>query len=157
MVYVGVAICSYMCMQVHDNANKISTIPRQCHPAAITQMVMDGLHCPLGNVMQSEHGQRPRLLVLHNYTVHSSTCTVVLVVTLQLCNRVFVQSKKVSIWKCTLVGNNIHICIVCTETLHSMASWNTNWLMLTATRVVISGCSNKGSVVHAMYFVVHEK
>ena len=31
------------------NANKISTIPRQCHPAAIAQMVMDGLRCVLGN------------------------------------------------------------------------------------------------------------
>ena len=42
MVYIGVA--SYMCMQVYDSANKISTILMQCHPAAITQMVMDGLH-----------------------------------------------------------------------------------------------------------------
>ena len=49
-----------MCMQVHDNANKISTIPRQCHPAAITQMVMDGLRCSLGDATQS----RPRLLVI---------------------------------------------------------------------------------------------
>ena len=38
------------------NANKISTIPWQCHPAAITQMGMDGLHCPLGDTTQSERG-----------------------------------------------------------------------------------------------------
>ena len=43
-----------MCMQVHDNANKISTIPRQCHPPAIIQMVMDGLRRPLGNATRSE-------------------------------------------------------------------------------------------------------
>ena len=41
------------------------------------------------------------------YTVHSSTCTVVLVVALPLCNTVFVQSKQVSILKCTLVGKNM--------------------------------------------------
>ena len=67
MVYVGVAICSYMCMQVHDNANKISTIPRQCHPAAITQMVMDGLRYTLGDATWSERGQRPCLLVCIDY------------------------------------------------------------------------------------------
>ena len=31
------------------SANKINTIPRQCHPAAIPQMVMDGLRCLLGD------------------------------------------------------------------------------------------------------------
>ena len=36
--------------------NKISTIPRRCHPAAIIQMVMDGLRCPLSDAMQSERG-----------------------------------------------------------------------------------------------------
>ena len=45
------------------SVNKISTIPRQCHPAEIIQKVMDGLHCPLGDVTLSERGQRPRLLV----------------------------------------------------------------------------------------------
>ena len=44
--------------------NMISTIPRQCPPAAITQMVMDGLCCYLGDVTRSERGQRPRLLVI---------------------------------------------------------------------------------------------
>ena len=34
------------------SANKISTIPRQCHPAAITQMVMDGLRYTLGDATQ---------------------------------------------------------------------------------------------------------
>ena len=48
------------------SANKISTIPRQCHPAAITQIVMDGLCCPLGDATRSKHGQRPRLLVMYN-------------------------------------------------------------------------------------------
>ena len=43
---------------------KISTISRQCHPAAITQMVMDGLHCPQGDTTRSKRGQRPRLLVV---------------------------------------------------------------------------------------------
>ena len=37
------------------SANKISPIPRQCHPAAIAQMVMDGLRCPLGDATQSSH------------------------------------------------------------------------------------------------------
>ena len=45
------------------SANKISTIPRQCHPAAITKMVMVGLRCSLGDAMQSEHSRRQRLLV----------------------------------------------------------------------------------------------
>ena len=62
-----------MCMQVYDNANKISTIPRQCHPAAITQMVMDGLCYALGDVTQSERGRRPCLLVkfVKNITVQA--------------------------------------------------------------------------------------
>ena len=34
---------------VNISANKITTIPKQCHPVAITQMVMDGLRCPLGD------------------------------------------------------------------------------------------------------------
>ena len=46
------------------SANKISTIPRQCHPAAIAQMMMDGLPGPLGDAMRSERGQRPHLLVM---------------------------------------------------------------------------------------------
>ena len=46
------------------SANKISTIPRQCHPAAIIQMVMDGLRCSLGDATQSERGLRPHLLVI---------------------------------------------------------------------------------------------
>ena len=46
------------------SANKISTIPRQCHPAAIAQMVMDGLRCPLYDATRSERGQRLRLLVI---------------------------------------------------------------------------------------------
>ena len=53
---VGGAGYMYMCMQVYALANvcanKISTIPRQYHPAAITQMVMDGLHCPLSDTMR---------------------------------------------------------------------------------------------------------
>ena len=55
-----------MCMQVHDNANKSSTIPRQCHPAAITQMVMDGLRYTLADAMRSERSRRPCLLVIFN-------------------------------------------------------------------------------------------
>ena len=47
------------------SANKISTIPRQCHPTAITQMVMDGLHCPLGDATRSERDRKPRLLVIN--------------------------------------------------------------------------------------------
>ena len=46
------------------SANKISTIPRHCHRAAITQMVMDGLRCPLGNTTWSERSLWPRLFVL---------------------------------------------------------------------------------------------
>ena len=58
-------ICACKCMTVaKGSANKISTIPRQCHPAAITQMVMDGLPCPLDDEMWSEHCQRPYLLVI---------------------------------------------------------------------------------------------
>ena len=45
------------------SANNISTIPRQCHPAAIAQMVMDSLRCLLGDAMQSERGRRSCLLV----------------------------------------------------------------------------------------------
>ena len=59
-----------MSMQVHDYANKISTIPRECHPAAITQMVMDGLRCPLGDATQSEHSQMPCLLVIIIFYLH---------------------------------------------------------------------------------------
>ena len=57
----------------NTNANncKISTIPKQCHPAAIIQMVMDGLRCPVGNATRSECGRRPRLLVYFNL---SSLC-----------------------------------------------------------------------------------
>ena len=58
------------------SANKISTIPRQCHPAAITQMVMDGLHCPLGDVTWNERSQRPCLLVL--FIVHFTNIVVAL-------------------------------------------------------------------------------
>ena len=58
-------ICACKCMTVAKvSANKISTIPRQCNPAAITQMVMDGLPCPLGDAMRSKGGRRPRLLVM---------------------------------------------------------------------------------------------
>ena len=60
------------------SANKISTIPRQFHPAAITQMVMDGLRCPLGDATQSERGQRLSLLIiimLTNNLIHSSIHT----------------------------------------------------------------------------------
>ena len=64
-----------MCMQVYDSANKISTIFMQCHSAAITQMVMDGLHCPLGDATQSEHSQKLRWVV-YNYTL----CVVISVV-----------------------------------------------------------------------------
>ena len=46
------------------SVNKISNISRQCHPAAITQMVMDGLHCPLSYATQSERGLRPHLLIM---------------------------------------------------------------------------------------------
>ena len=53
------------CMKLANvSASKISTIFRQCHTATITQMVMDGLCCPLCNVTWSKHGQRPCLLVL---------------------------------------------------------------------------------------------
>ena len=52
------------------SANKISTIPRQCHPAAITKMVMVGLHCPLGDATRSECSRKPRLLVIYKYTVN---------------------------------------------------------------------------------------
>ena len=56
------------------SANKISTIFRQCYPAAIIQIVMDGLHCPLGDAMRSEHGQKPCLLVyIYNYIYISIT------------------------------------------------------------------------------------
>ena len=53
-----------MCMQVNVSANTISTVPRQCYPAAITQMMMNSLHCPLSGVMWSERGRRPCLLVI---------------------------------------------------------------------------------------------
>ena len=36
------------------SVNKISAIPRQCHPAAITIMVMVGLRSPLGDATWSE-------------------------------------------------------------------------------------------------------
>ena len=39
------------------SANKISTIPRQCHPAAIAKMVMGGLRCLLGDATLSEHAE----------------------------------------------------------------------------------------------------
>ena len=45
------------------SANKISTIPRQCQPAAITQMVMDGLRCRFGDATWSECGRRLHLLI----------------------------------------------------------------------------------------------
>ena len=63
-----------MCMQVANvSANKISTIPRQCHPAAITQMVIDGLRCPLGDAMRSKHGQKPRSLVhMIHFLLHAA-------------------------------------------------------------------------------------
>ena len=48
------------------SANNTSTIPRQRHPAAITQMVMDGLRCPLGDATRSERCRRPRLIVYFN-------------------------------------------------------------------------------------------
>ena len=57
-------ICACKCMTVANaSANKISTIPRQCHPAAIAQMVMDSLRCLLRDATRSEHGERPHLLV----------------------------------------------------------------------------------------------
>ena len=56
------------------SANKISTVPKQCHPAVITQMVMDGLRCPLGDATQSERGQRQRLLVLYYSCLHLLAC-----------------------------------------------------------------------------------
>ena len=47
--------CAFKCMTVANvSANKSSTIPRQCHPAAITQMVMDNLCFLLGDVTRSE-------------------------------------------------------------------------------------------------------
>ena len=57
------------------STNKISTIPRQCHPASITRMVMDGLRCPLGDATRSEHGLQPRLLVIlkDKFTYNQST------------------------------------------------------------------------------------
>ena len=54
-----------MCMQVHDNANKISTIPRQCHPAAIIQIVMDGLRYTLGDATRPER-VRPKAVLAHS-------------------------------------------------------------------------------------------
>ena len=63
--YVAICIRACKCMTVANvSANKISTIPRKCHPTAITQMVMDGLRCSLGDVTRSKRSRRLCLLVI---------------------------------------------------------------------------------------------
>ena len=49
-----------LCQQLHlsgiSQGGSFDLLQQQCHPAAINQMVMNGLHCLLGDAMRSERG-----------------------------------------------------------------------------------------------------